>query len=374
MRRTLSIMLFAATVASSFAAVIKGRVTDSSNEPLIGATVRIANSSTTAITDIDGNFEIAGLRNGSYSVIAEYVFCKPATKSINLNGIANIDFKLESDSHELQEVVVKREVKRNTEGSIVGLQRNSLLVQTGVSAQLISRTQDSNASEVIKRIPGISIIDDKFVLVRGLSQRYNNVWINRSAVPSSEADSRAFSFDIIPSSQLDNMIIVKSPAPEYPADFSGGFVLIGTKDIPDSNSTKISISANINDATHFSSFLHGKGSATDFLGFDNGLRSLKGGIHSTLKPIDGENSVDLLGNGFNNDWKLRKTTPLADLGLNAEISRRYVTDDGRTFALLASANYSNSSRTYSDIEHSLFGAYDRRNNRSVYLRHSTDNQ
>ena len=186
-------MLFAATVASSFAAAIKGRVTDSSNEPLIGATVRIANSSTTAITDIDGNFEIAGLRNGSYSVIAEYVFCKPATKSINLNGIANIDFKLESDSHELQEVVVKR----NTEGSIVGLQRNSLLVQTGVSAQLISRTQDSNASEVIKRIPGISIIDDKFVLVRGLSQRYNNVWINRSAVPSSEADSRAFSFDII---------------------------------------------------------------------------------------------------------------------------------------------------------------------------------
>lgn len=134
---------------------------------------------------------------------------------------------------QLSEVVVTCQVKRNTEGSIVGLPRNSLMVLSGVSAQQISRTQDSNASEVIKRIPGISIIDDKFVMVRGLSQRYNNVWINRSAVPSSEADSRAFSFDIIPSSQLDNMIIVKSPAPEYPADFTGGFVMINTKDIPD---------------------------------------------------------------------------------------------------------------------------------------------
>ena len=73
-------------------------------------------------------------------------------------------------------------------------------------------------------------------MVRGLSQRYNNVWINNSAVPSSEADARAFSFDIIPSSQLDNMLVVKSPAPEYPADFSGGFILVNIQSsVPSSN-------------------------------------------------------------------------------------------------------------------------------------------
>lgn len=112
-------------------------------------------------------------------------------------------------------------------------QKRSLLVQTGVSAQQIARTQDKDASEVIRRVPGISIIDEKFVMVRGLSQRYNNVWLNGGAVPSSEADSRAFSFDILPSSQLDNMVIVKSPAPEYPADFTGGFILINTKQLPE---------------------------------------------------------------------------------------------------------------------------------------------
>ena len=94
----------------------------------------------------------------------------------------------------------------------------------GVSEQHIKRTQDKDAGEVIRRIPGVSIIDEKFVMVRGLSQRYNNVWLNGAAVPSSEADQRAFSFDIIPSSQLDNMMVVKSSAPEYPADFDGNLV------------------------------------------------------------------------------------------------------------------------------------------------------
>ena len=374
LRRTVAVIVLASMVMMAQAAVIKGKVTDETGEPLVGATVRIENSTQATTTDIDGNYELPGLRNGQCTLIAEYVFYQPQRQVVELDRTAMVDFALNPETQQLGELVVSREVKRNTEGSIVGLQRNSLLVLSGVSAQQITRTQDSNASEVIKRIPGISIIDDKFVMVRGLSQRYNNVWVNRSAVPSSEADSRAFSFDIIPSSQLDNMIIVKSPAPEYPADFTGGFVLINTKDIPDNNSGKISISASMNDATHFSSFFHGKGSGTDFLGFDNGLRSLKGGINAPLKPIAGEGTVDLLGNGLNNDWHVRKSTPIADLGLSGELSRRFTTDDGRSLALLAAANYSYSHRAYTDMENSLFGAYDTRNDRSVYLRHSTDNQ
>lgn len=72
--------------------------------------------------------------------------------------------------------------------------------------------------------------------VTSLSQRYNNVWVKGGAVPSSEADSRAFSFDIIPSSQIDNLTIVKSPTAEYPADYSGGFIIVNTKEIPETGS------------------------------------------------------------------------------------------------------------------------------------------
>ena len=140
---------------------------------------------------------------------------------------------MESDERTLGEVSVTAVARRNTETAQVQEQKRSLVVQTGVSAQQIARTQDKDASEVIRRVPGVSIINEKFVMVRGLSQRYNNVWLNGGAVPSSEADSRAFSFDILPSSQLDNMVIVKSPAPEYPADFTGGFILVNTKQLPE---------------------------------------------------------------------------------------------------------------------------------------------
>ena len=151
-----------------------------------------------------------------------------------------------------------------------------------MSAQEIEKTQDSNAGEVIRRVPGVSLIDDKFVMVRGLSQRYNNVWMNGGAVPSSEADSRAFSFDIIPSQQIDNLTIVKTPSADYPADYTGGFIIINTKEIPASNSLALTIGGNWNDASlgNFSSF---NKSTTALSSIGNSL--LTGGFNLSLIHI-----------------------------------------------------------------------------------------
>ena len=95
------------------------------------------------------------------------------------------------------------------------------------------------------------------------------------------------------------MLVVKSPAPEYPADFSGGFILVNTKDVPSSNLFTISVGTSLNDQTHLKKILYNKGSGTDFLGFDNGFCSLKGGINAVLSPMN--NGYDLLNNGLNND-------------------------------------------------------------------------
>ncbi len=355
------------------AAAIMGKVVDEAGEPLIGATVLLPSSGVTVATDVDGKYEIPGLRNGTYVVEVSYVFFQTQSKEVAVDGIATADFVMQAESQALGEVVVTAQARRDSEGTIVNLQKNSFVVQTGVSAQQIKRTQDSDASEVIKRVPGISLIDDRFVMVRGLSQRYNNVWLNNSAVPSSEADSRAYSFDMIPSSQLDNMIIIKSPSPEYPADFSGGFVLINTKDIPAENMFKVSLGGSINENTHFSDFKYALGSGTDFLGFDSGFRSLNGGINGVLNSIAG-NGVDLQNNGFNNDWRVRNKKPVADVSFNAELNRRWIGEEGQTFALLGALNYTNSYRTILDMTNALFGAYDTTNDRPVYLRNSTDNQ
>lgn len=271
----------------------------------------------------------------------------------------------EPDETSLMELVVTVVSRKDTESAMIQEERKSDVVQSGVSAQQIAKTQDKDASEVIRRVPGISIIDDKFVMVRGLSQRYNNVWLNGSAVPSSEADSRAFSFDIIPSSQLDNIVIVKSPAPEYPSDFTGGFVMVRTKYQPTHSGLDISLGTSVNDMTHFRDFKYYKG----------GGKSLKGNYDAPLITYPGyPNRIDVLGNGFNNDWKTYTRKPIGDLKLNASYNNRWQLGSFGTFGLLGSVNFSNTYRTMTDMENSLYGPYDITNNKPVFLRKATDNQ
>lgn len=415
-RGIIGLGLLAAGITPMWAQDIKGIVIDQkSKETLIGAVITAVpgNGSKNAtqekdgikaVTDIDGNFSLLNLKDGTYTLYIKYVGYKTQKiDGVQLKGGKRIDGKaivsskdtsskndasekalltiaLQPDEQQLNEVTVTAVERRNTDAAMIQVAKNSPVIVSNVSAQEISRTQDTNAGEVIRRVPGVSLIDDKFVMVRGLSQRYNNVWVNGGAVPSSEADSRAFSFDIIPSSQIDNLTIVKSPTAEYPADYSGGFIIVNTKEIPAENSFNIAVGGNWNTSSAFQNFSYSKGSGTDFLGFDNGLRNLNGGIHAALnpqfdangKPV-GDYATSLLGNGLNNDWLVKNRKPLGDLKLAASLNQRWMLD-GRTLGMLAALNYTNEYRTYENMENNLYGIYDAVNDKPNYLRHSVDDQ
>ena len=415
-RGIIGLGLLAAGITPMWAQDIKGVVIDQkSKETLIGAVITAVpgNGSKNAtqekdgikaVTDIDGNFSLQNLKDGTYTLYIKYVGYKTQKiDGVQLKGGKWIDGKaivsskdtsskndasekalltiaLQPDEQQLNEVTITAVERRNTDAAMIQVAKNSPVIVSNVSAQEISRTQDTNAGEVIRRVPGVSLIDDKFVMVRGLSQRYNNVWVNGGAVPSSEADSRAFSFDIIPSSQIDNLTIVKSPTAEYPADYSGGFIIVNTKEIPAENSFNIAVGGNWNTSSAFKDFSYSKGSGTDFLGFDNGLRNLNGGIHADLNPqLDangkpvGDYATSLLGNGFNNDWLIKNKKPLGDLKLAASLNQRWMLD-GRTLGMLAALNYTNEYRTYENMENNLYGIYDVANDKPNYLRHSVDDQ
>ena len=374
--------LLSAASMPTWAQQIKGVVIDQkSKETLIGAVVTVDGTNVKAITNIDGNFQIDGLnKDKKYTLYINYV----GYKTQKIDGVQAKDadqvIALQPDEQQLKEVTVTAVERRNTDAAMIQVAKSSPVIVSNVSAQEISRTQDTNAGEVIRRVPGVSLIDDKFVMVRGLSQRYNNVWVNGGAVPSSEADSRAFSFDIIPSSQIDNLTIVKSPTAEYPADYSGGFIIVNTKEIPAENSFNIAVGGNWNTSSAFKDFSYSKGSGTDFLGFDNGLRNLNGGIHADLNPqLDangkpvGDYATSLLGNGFNNDWLIKNKKPLGDLKLAASLNQRWMLG-GRTLGMLAALNYTNEYRTYENMENNLYGIYDAANDKPNYLRHSVDDQ
>lgn len=353
--------------ADADAGVVRGIVFDrASGEPLIGATVKATAGPGATATDIDGRYTLT-LPDGRRGIAVSYIGYADTSlvAEVRPDAETTLDIALSADTTSLSELVVTTVTRKDTEIAMIEDERRSLVVQTGVSAQQIARTQDKDASEVIRRIPGISIIDDKFVMVRGLSQRYNNVWLNGGAVPSSEADSRAFSFDIIPSSQLDNIVIVKSPAPEYPADFTGGFVMIKTRYQPDGSGLNISAGTSVNDMTHFRDFKYYKG----------GGRHYAGGFASPLATYPGySNRIDVLGNGFGNDWKVYTRKPVGDLKLSASYNGRWLGEGVGKLGLLGSVNFSDTYRTMTDMENSLYGPYDIADDKPVFLRKATDNQ
>jgi hypothetical protein len=133
----------------------------------------------------------------------------------------------------MSEVTVRSVTKKETNIAVINSIKNNSVVSDGLSSESIKKTPDRTVGDALKRINGVTIQNDRFVLVRGLSDRYNSAMLNKTLLPSTEPDRRSFSFDIIPSSLIDNIMVYKSSIASFPGDFGGGIVQITTKDVSD---------------------------------------------------------------------------------------------------------------------------------------------
>lgn len=322
--------------------VICGTVTDAKlKEPLIGASVVIEGTTVGAITDIDGNFRIENVRPGTYTVTASYVSYQTQTVRdvpVVAHQEAVLRIELSDADLQLENVVVVAQRKLGTEMAVLNTMRKSLPVVNGISAQQIGKTQDSDAAEVLRRIPGITIVDDRFIVVRGLAQRYNNVWLNNATTPSSETDSRAFSFDVLPSSLIDNMMVYKSPSAELPADFSGGFVRVLTKNIPEGNTFSISYQAGFNTNSAFRDFQLTEGSAMDYLGFGAKSRMLPANFPAHLNDVSVSEAAAFTKR-VNTGWNIRHFTAIPEQKLTFSMNRTFDVGDIK-IGNITNVNYS----------------------------------
>ncbi len=269
---------------------IEGTITDiKTKESIVGASVYIQGTTIGASTDFEGKYLIKNIKPGTYNIIISFISYKSDTvlkvKVYNEKG-TKLDHAITEATTQLSEVSVTARKKTDTEISVINSSKQSNLIIVGVSSQMISKSQDKDASEVIRRLPGVTIMGGRFIVVRGLIERYNTVWLNNASTPSSETDQRAFSFDVLPSNMINNMVIYKTPAPEIPADFAGAFIQITTKNIPEKNSMSFGYTAGYNDGATFREFQKYKGGQTDWLGFDDGTRKLPGDVPSTNEVLE----------------------------------------------------------------------------------------
>jgi TonB-dependent receptor len=325
---TLSVLTSLAQLGS-----IKGHIKDAvSGEGVIGANVLIAGTAQGTSADVNGDFEIVKVKAGKYTLIISFISYKTDTLkevTVYADQTTVINTSLMEMSQELSEVVITGTKATDTDISIITDIRKNDLVVVGISAQQISMSQDRDAAQVIRRVPGVTIVNNRFVNVRGLSERYSTVMLNGIIAPSSEVDSKAFSFDLIPSGMIDRMMVNKSGSPNLPGEFAGAVIDITTKSVVEENSISLSVSGSFRaNTTGKTVALSEEKSQKDWMGLGSSARALPAEFPSQNLRIFSNNpndqNVSTLVNATKllpNTWGTRNLTASPELRVNLDISR-----------------------------------------------------
>ena len=347
--------VFSFISANSQTGIIKGVVVDSTmNETIVGAQIFIEEKQMGAYSDLDGSFKIAGLPSGKYSVKVSFIGFK--TKLFSdvtvKDGFETSLDTIYMTTGDLKVIEIISERITNSSTAVVVEVKNSDAVANGISEEQIKKSQDTNAAEALKRVPGITLVDNRFVMVRGLTERYNNVLLNNASTPSSESDVKAFSFDIIPSSVIDRMLIFKSASPDLPGEFAGGVIKVYTKSIPDKDFINIGFSLSYRGQTTYQPFLEQQQGKYSWAGYDDGTYKMPSGLPQNLGVITDIPEIEKYSSSFNNTWLATEGMALPDKRFSFSMGkRRKFGEKNRDFGSVTSITYANTRAiTYSTRE------------------------
>jgi len=356
LHKVLSVLFLLTAMVSFSQGKISGTVIDGEfNEPLAFANVVVKGTSKGASADFDGKYELE-IEAGTYTLV--FSFVGYVTKEITdvvvkEDEVVTLDVVLETNS--LDTVVITTSTKRNTENAVLSIQKKSVVVLDGLSAQAIKSSGAGNVASAVKTVPGVSIQDGKYVFVRGLGDRYTKSILNGIDIPGLDPDRNTIQMDLFPTNILDNVIVLKSASAEYPADFTGGIVNIVTKDFPSKAEYSISLGSGYNPDMHFNdNYLTSEGSDTDFLGFDDGTRDLP---INRYQPIPGTSENRLLLNTLTNRFQKELAAKRETSGMNFDfgvtLGNQYDVGDNK-LGYQASLSYKNQTTFY---ENRIDGAF-----------------
>jgi TonB-dependent receptor len=266
------LFLFISFITSAQQIRLSGRVLNQKNEPVAGATIALNNESKTIAADVEGRFSITLEENKKYTITVSAVGYQ--TKAVDEVEVKKGDdnvltIVMEVAAKEVAEVVVRSTARRENTSGLLNFQRNNVSLSSGIASDFIRRAPDRNTGEVLKRVSGLSVQEGKFLVVRGLADRYNQAMLNGVLLSSTEPDRKTFSFDLFPAGMIDNIIINKTFTPELPGEWAGGLVQVNTKDIPSKNYFTVQVGSGFNTQTISNSFFRSNLGSLDWAGIDN---------------------------------------------------------------------------------------------------------
>ncbi len=323
-------------------------ITDNQNKPLINAFVNVKELSLLKDNNIDGKSITINIPIGNYTFIAKAGgYNKRTLENITITTDTTINIKLDVAKEKIGETIVKGSAKKDNINTVITLQKNSNAVMDAISSEAIKQLPTRNAADAIKRVSGISIVDNKFVIVRGLSDRYNNVLMNGMAMPSTEPDKKVFSFDILPSNILENILVLKSATPEFPGEFAGGTIILNTKDAASKNEMTFATGFGINTQSTFKNFIVPNITALNAIGLTKASNYVPQDIATNLSDFNNFTKAQSIENTklFNNNWAIdNNKNAMPNGSLLYTINRTFPLKNNRKINILGMGSYNRNFR------------------------------
>lgn len=361
-----NIILFAKPVTKKLkAGSIAGKILDEKGGPLPGATIRVIETALITQGNVDGGYQLS-INPGTYTLEISYISYQTRRITgvvVSEGKLTQLDVDMAPARSSLNEVVITSGYKQASVNGLYARQKSNAAFTDGISSEQIGRTPDKTIGESLKRISGVSTIDNKYVVVRGLGERYNGAMLNGQLMPSTELNRKQFSFDIIPANLVDNVIVSKTITPDMSAEFGGGLVAVNTKTIPTENFFSATIGGSVNDHTTGKTFRSLQLEGKEYFGGLSNHRKLFG-------SFDWKSSADVLATGkfdkgrtmrlinktdLSNNWGLSEFKPAPSP--NFQLSYGHVFPQmGKSgkMGIIASASYRNTLQTQ-DIQMSRDG-------------------
>ncbi len=347
----LIIVLFSFAAVQAQTGKISGKVLNNKNEPLSGVSVKISGAPGGTTTNVEGRFTLNLTAGRKYeltlSAVGGYAPKTISEVEVEAGKVTELNIVLELEDKKLTTVTVtanRSNARRESAASIISFQKNTNTVASVISAETIRRSPDRNTSDVLKRTPGASVQEGKFIVVRGLADRYNQAMLNGILLTSTEPDRKTFSFDLIPASMIDNIVINKAFVPEYPGEWAGGLIQVNTKDIPSKGFLTLQAGTGFNTQTIGKDFHQDKGGKLDWLGIDDGTRALPSSYTRKAEfDILSPEAKTAIGKQLRNAWAPETVT--APLNAAFQLSGGFATKlFGKSIGGTIGINYNRSNR------------------------------
>jgi TonB-dependent receptor len=340
--------------------LIKGVIIDNEfQDPVPFTNIIVKEVGTGTTSDFDGNYEIE-LSEGVYTLMFSFMGYETLEISdvkVSSQELAVVNVTMNTLAQGLDEVVISVSASKNTETSVLEFQKKSVSLVDGLSSQRIKSSGASNIASAVKSVPGVSVQGGKYVYVRGLGDRYTKSILNGIDIPGLDPDRNTIQMDIFPTNILDNVIVIKSATADMPADFTGGIVDVLTKEFPNSKRLSISVSSAYNPKMHYNNnYLSSVSSNTDFLGFDDGLRSIPVNPNQGYSVLEGINSpkISEVTNKFNPNMSALKKTSLGDYSFSISGGNQKTIGSDMRLGYFGSFSYKNTTDFYEKSQNNTF--------------------